>query len=302
MADGTCEPTNRSPVGPILLILGAAALFGTTGTVLANGPLGVDSVTAGVTRLLVGGAGLTIVSHRHFRQVLGQFWLTGLGAVGVGAYQLCFFYSTRHAGVAVATVITIGSSPLFARLIGALRHRPPPHRLWYLAALILSVGLAFLSSAQDADSQVELVGVISALVAGLSYAIYTECAAVLIDQKIDSTAVMGVLFLSAGILTSPFLLFRPVSWIATQRGVVMIVYLGIVTLSLAYVAFGKGLKKLVPTTVVMLTLLEPVVATLLAYFVLHEKVSGPTWFGMVLVLVGLPIIAISVQRPTTVKS
>ena len=282
-------------------ILGAATLFGTTGTVLANGPLGVDPVSAGVVRLLVGGAGLAIFSYRHFRQVLGQFWLTGLGAVGVGAYQLCFFYSTRHAGVAVATVITIGSSPLFARLIGALRHRPPPHRLWYLAALILSVGLAFLSSAQDADSQVELVGVISALVAGLSYAIYTECAALLIDQKLDSTAVMGVLFLSAGILTSPFLLFRPVSWIATQRGVVMIVYLGIVTLSLAYVAFGKGLKKLVPTTVVMLTLLEPVVATLLAYFVLHEKVSGPTWFGTVL-LVGLPIIAISVQRPTTVKS
>lgn len=283
-------------------ILGAATLFGTTGTVLANGPLGVDPVSAGVVRLLVGGAGLAIFSYRHFRQVLGQFWLTGLGAVGVGAYQLCFFYSTRHAGVAVATVITIGSSPLFARLIGALRHRPPPHRLWYSAALILSVGLAFLSSAQDADSQVELVGVISALVAGLSYAIYTECAALLIDQKLDSTAVMGVLFLSAGILTSPFLLFRPVSWIATQRGVVMIVYLGIVTLSLAYVAFGKGLKKLVPTTVVMLTLLEPVVATLLAYFVLHEKVSGSTWFGTVLVLVGLPIIAISVQRPTTVKS
>ena len=125
-------------------ILGAATLFGTTGTVLANGPLGVDPVSAGVVRLLVGGAGLAIFSYRHFRQVLGQFWLTGLGAVGVGAYQLCFFYSTRHAGVAVATVITIGSSPLFARLIGALRHRPPPHRLWYLAALILSVGLAFL--------------------------------------------------------------------------------------------------------------------------------------------------------------
>ena len=302
MPDGTCALTNTSRLTPIMWILGAATLFGTTATVLANGPLGVDPVSAGVVRLLVGGAGLAIFSYRHFRQVLGQFWLTGLGAVGVGAYQLCFFYSTRHAGVAVATVITIGSSPLFARLIGALRHRPPPHRLWYLAALILSVGLAFLSSAQDADSQVELVGVISALVAGLSYAIYTECAAVLLDQKLDSTAVMGVLFLSAGILTSPFLLFRPVSWIATQRGVVMIVYLGIVTLSLAYVAFGKGLKKLVPTTVVMLTLLEPVVATLLAYFVLHEKVSGPTWFGTVLVLVGLPIIAISVQPPTTVKS
>lgn len=285
-----------------MCILGAAALFGTTGTVLANGPLGVDPVSAGVVRLLIGGAGLAVLSFRHFRRVLSHFWTAFLGSAGVGAYQLCFFYSTRHAGVAVATVITIGSSPLFARLIGALRRRPVPHRLWYLAALILSIGLAFLSSAQDSKSDIEVVGVLAALIAGLSYAVYTECAAVLIEQKLDSTAVMGVLFLGAGVFTSPFLLFRPVAWIVTQRGVVMLAYLGIVTLTLAYVAFGKGLKQLVPTTVVMLTLLEPVVATLLAFFVLHETVSGQAWVGMLLVLVGLPIIAISVQRPTTVKA
>jgi len=302
MADGTCALTNKSPRGPIFCILGAAALFGTTGTVLANGPIGVDPVTAGVIRLLIGGAGLAVLSYRHFRLVVSQFRLAVLGAAGVGAYQLCFFYSTRHAGVAVATVITIGSSPLFARLIGALRRRPAPHHLWYLAAFILSMGLAFLSSAQDSGSNVEFVGVLAALIAGLSYPIYTECAAVLIEQKLDSTAVMGVLFLGAGVLTSPFLLFRPVAWIATQGGVVMLAYLGIVTLTLAYVAFGKGLIKLVPTTVVMLTLLEPVVATLLAFFVLHETVSGQAWVGMLLVLVGLPIIAISVQRPTTVKA
>jgi len=302
MADGTCALTNKSPLGPIFCILVAAALFGTTGTVLANGPIGVDPVTAGVIRLLIGGAGLAVLSYRHFRRVVSQSRLAVLGAAGVGAYQLCFFYSTRHAGVAVATVITIGSSPLFARMIGAVRRRPAPHRLWYLAALILSMGLAFLSSAQDPGSNVEFIGVLAALIAGLSYAVYTECAAVLIEQKLDSTAVMGVLFLGAGVLTSPFLLFRPVVWIATQRGVVMLAYLGIVTLTVAYVAFGKGLTKLVPTTVVMLTLLEPVVATLLAFFVLHETVSGQAWVGMLLVLVGLPIIAISVQRPTTVKT
>jgi len=302
MADGTCALSNKSPFWAILCILGAAALFGTTGTVLANGPLGVDPVTAGVVRLLIGGAGLAVLSYRHIRRVLIYFKLAVLGAAGVGAYQLCFFYSTRHAGVAIATVITIGSSPLFARMIGTVRRRPAPHRLWYLAALILSMGLAFLSSAQDSGSNVEFVGVLAALIAGLSYPIYTECAAVLIEQKLDSTAVMGVLFLGAGVLTSPFLLFRPVAWIATQGGVVMLAYLGIVTLTLAYVAFGKGLIKLVPTTVVMLTLLEPVVATLLAFFVLHETVSGQAWVGMLLVLVGLPIIAISVQRPTTVKA
>ena len=182
----------------MLCILGAAALFGTTGTVLANGPIGVDPVTAGVIRLLIGGGGLAVLSYRHFRRVVSQLRLAVLGAAGVGAYQLCFFYSTRHAGVAVATVITIGSSPIFARLIGALRGRPAPHRLWYLAALILSIGLAFLSSAQNSGSDVEIVGLCAALIAGLSYAIYTECAAVLIEQKLaialriaDRCLVMG---------------------------------------------------------------------------------------------------------------
>lgn len=302
MADGTSAPTNRSPRWPILYILGAAALFGTTGTVLANGPTGVDSVTAGVFRLLVGGFGLIVLSRRHIGKVVHHAMVSFIGALGVGAYQLCFFYATRHAGVAIATVITIGSSPLFARLIGSFRRRPAPHRLWYLAAVLLTGGLVLLGASQNGGDNVEVIGVVAALIAGLSYAAYTESAAVLIGRNLDSTAVMGVLFLGAGLVTSPFLIFRPVSWITSQKGVVMIAYLGLVTLTLAYIAFGKGLQKLVPTTVVMLTLLEPVVATFLAYVVLHEKVSAQSWLGMVLVLVGLPIVAISVQRTTTVKS
>lgn len=302
MPDGTPKATNEPMLRSVGLILAAAALFGTTGTVLANGPVNVDAVTAGVVRLLVGGLGLVILSWRYLREVAGQPAVAFFGALGVGSYQLSFFYSTRHAGVAVATVITIGSSPLFARLIGALRRRPPPHRLWYVAALILIAGLILLSISSDGGDNIETIGVVAALIAGLSYAAYTECAAVLIGRKFNSTAVMAVLFFGAGVVTSPFLFFRPLAWISESRGVVMIVYLGLVTLTLAYVAFGKGLQKLVPTTVVMLTLLEPVVATLLAYLVLHEDVSGQSWLGMSLVLVGLPIVAISVQRPTTVKS
>ena len=302
MPDGTPKATNEPMLRSVGLILAAAALFGTTGTVLANGPVNVDAVTAGVVRLLVGGLGLVILSWRYLREVASHTPIAFFGAIGVGSYQLCFFYSTRHAGVAVATVITIGSSPLFARIIGALRRRPAPHRLWYVAALILIAGMILLSVSPNAGDSIEIIGVLAALVAGLSYAAYTESAAILIGRELNSTAVMAALFFGAGVVTSPFLFFRPMAWISESRGVLMIAFLGLVTLTLAYVAFGKGLQKLVPTTVVMLTLLEPVVATLLAYLALHEDVSGQSWFGMSLVLVGLPIIAISVQGPTTVKA
>ena len=82
MSVGTPKIANKSYFRSILLILGAAALFGTTGTVLANGPQGVDPVNAGVVRLLVGGVGLAALSFRHFRSVLNQFWVAGFGAVG----------------------------------------------------------------------------------------------------------------------------------------------------------------------------------------------------------------------------
>jgi DME family drug/metabolite transporter len=203
MPDGTPKATKEPMVRSIGLILAAAALFGTTGTVLANGPVNVDAVTAGVVRLLVGGLGLVILSWRYLREVASHTKVAFFGAIGVGSYQLCFFYSTRHAGVAVATIITIGSSPLFARFIGALRRRPAPHRLWYLAALILVAGLILLSVSPNSGDSIEIIGVLAALVAGLSYAAYTESAAILIGRELNSTAVMAALFFGAASSIKP---------------------------------------------------------------------------------------------------
>ena len=43
-----------------------------------------------------------------------------------GAYQLFFFAGVSRAGVALGTLVAVGSAPLFAGLVGwaVLRHRP----------------------------------------------------------------------------------------------------------------------------------------------------------------------------------
>lgn len=60
-------------------------------------------------------------------------------------------------------------------------------------------------------------------------------------------------------------------------------------------SFGWGLRHLPPTTVVMLTMVEPVMAAVLATVVLSERLSTTGWLGAALVVTGMPIVARSTR-------
>lgn len=286
--------------GPIVAVLLAATLFGTTGTALALGPEETGAVSAGIMRLLIGGLGLVLVavvtgsrlapSPRTRRSL-------ALGSVTVASYQLCFFFATTSTGVALATVVTIGCSPLAARAIGAARQRPRPESWWFAAATLLVVGLAMLVIGNGDAATFSTGGVLAAVVAGISYAAYTECGAVCLADGSESTATMAAMFLGAGCLTSPLLVFVDLSWLGRTSGVTMILYLSLMTLTLSYVWFGWGLRHLPPTTVVMLTMFEPVVAALLAITVLDETLSFASWSGIAIVILGLLIVGRGARRP-----
>jgi DME family drug/metabolite transporter len=218
-----------------------------------------------------------------------------LGGLTVATYQLGFFWATEATGVALATVVTIGSSPLISRLIGSIRRRPAPDLWWVASAIGLIIGLVLLvlGSAREANVvDFEVLGVLAAILAGASYAAYTEVGSEMIIRGWHPTSAMAAMFFAAGVLTSPLLLVRDVSWFGTASGLGVILYLSLVTLTVAYVWFGWGLKRLPPTTVVMLTMFEPVIAAILAIVVLDESLSSLSWVGIVIVLIGLVVVGL----------
>lgn len=296
-------PTGQVPTPvpvAVAAIVAAATLFGTTGTALARGPDGVGAISAGIMRLLIGGLGLMCVAAAT-RSPLDTSprsrWALAIGAVTVASYQLCFFYATTSTGVALATVVTIGCSPLAARVIGAVRRRPSPESWWLAAAALLVSGLALLVIGDGDATTFSLGGVLAAVVAGISYAAYTECGSVSLEAGSGPIATMAAMFLGAGTIASPLLVDQDLAWLGTTSGAVMILYLSLVTLTLAYVWFGWGLQHLPPTSVVMLTMFEPVVAAFLAIVVLHESLSLASWFGIAIVIIGLLIVGRGARRP-----
>ncbi|MGW5156282.1 DMT family transporter [Nonomuraea wenchangensis] len=280
--------------GPFAVVA-AAVLWGTAGT--AGLLVSADSVALAAARLVVGGAALALMAGSGIRRVLSPGLL--LGAVAVAAYQLCFFAAVARTGVAIGTVVAIGSGPVFTGLLSWLLHRRRPSRRWATAtaaaicgcaALIVGGGVGVGSAGGSASGQV-VSGVLFALLGGLLYAFYAVMAARAIGDGGESNAVMGVMFGGAALIMLPVLVVHGgVGW--EPRGLVAVLYLGLGTTALSYFLYGRGLRTTPVATAATLALAEPAVAALLGVVVLGERLAPVSVAGLVLLAFSLAAVAI----------
>ena len=114
-----------------------------------------------------------------------------------------------------------------------------------------------------------------------------------------SGEVMASAFGLGGLVLVPLLLASPLGWLPTPAGLALVAYLGLVTTTLAYVLFGRGLAVLPAGPVTTLVLAEPLVATALAVGVLGERLPAAGVAGAGLVLAGLALQGVvSSRRPS----
>ena len=292
--------------GGAAAILAAAALWGSTGTVAHFAPPGTSPVSVGAARIVVGGALLVMLACSdatpgaprrggEIRRLLaghgaGQAQLA-LGAAGTAGYQLSFFSAVRVTGVAIGTVVAIGSAPVLTGLLSRLAGGRPLGRRWRLATAGAIAGAVVLVTGGRAAGVV-LGGVGLALLAGLCYAIYAVTAARLVTRGTGERAVMGVLFGGGAMAMLPVLLASSPGWLLTWRGLAVTAQLGIVTTAVAYLFYGRGLRTVPAPAAATLGLAEPVVAALLALAVLGERLSAVAVAGLVLVGLALAVLVL----------
>jgi DME family drug/metabolite transporter len=275
-------------------VLAAATLFGTTGTAQALGPSTTTPLGVGAVRIVIGGAGLLAAlpwlgGRRRDALALWRTRWGLLAGLTTAAYQVFFFAGVARAGVALGTLVTIGSGPVFTGLLSWIVLRERPRASWVLATSVCVVGLALLVGAGASAPDVDPLGLLLALASGFGYAVYTVAAKRLMTDGHRSDEVMTAAFALGGLLLLPVLLTQPLAWLATPSGLAMALWLGLATTTVAYVLFGRGLRHLPAGPVTTLVLAEPVVATLLGVLVLDESLTPLAWVGAGLVLAGLAL-------------
>jgi len=302
-----------SGVLPALVVLAAALCFSTTGTAQELAAVDASPLAVGAARIVVGGGilGLLALARRTprspgvpaARPARATAMLVALGVVSVLAYQPLFFLGTSDNGVAIGTVVALGSAPIVTGILDAVRLRRAPTRRWTLATAIALAGVILVSGVVGGQVALTVAGLLASVGAGASYALYTVSAKALIERGWRSAQVMGTVFGLAAIAALPVLLLTGAAWLTTPSGLLLALWLGVVTTAVAYLLFGWGLTRLTAVTVATLTLAEPLAATLLGLFVLGERLSTSGAIGLVLIAVGLAVVSVpSRRRPGAVDA
>lgn len=284
--------TPRDHLLGVAAVLFASIVWGTTGTAATFAP-DVGSAAIGSAAMGLGGllqalrAGGSIA--RSLRLLMRYRALLLLGGASVAVYPLAFYGSMRLAGVAIGTVVTIGSAPLFSALIELAFDRTPLTRRWMAGALVGVVGIALLASAKGvpggpAGGEGVVAGILCGIVGGLTYALYSWVARRLMLRGVPSPAAMGATFGIGGLLLMPVLIATGGPFLASWTNLAVGAYMAVIPMFMGYVAFGFALARIPASMAITVTLVEPVVAAILAVAIVGERMQPSGWLGAVLVI------------------
>ena len=223
------------------------------------------------------------LARRHWRQV------ALVGALTSG-FQVLFFVAVVAAGVSVPTVVALGVAPVLLLLLDSARARRAPSLVRVLTVTVAVVGLVLvvLPGHESADGDQPLLGALAALASGVAYALSADVAAPL-SRRHDAlalttatTVVAAAVLVPAGVVSALVAGGAPAS--PDLQSWSLVVYLGVVTLALAYLLLYAGLRSTPSGTAVVATLLEPVTAVLIALVLLGESLTLPAAVGACLIL------------------
>jgi len=281
------------------IVLIAAVLWGTTGTAQMFLQGEISAVSVAMIRSGIGG-GILLLAVILLRKIQFKQWSwkwTFLAALAIGLFQVLFFSSIRYTGVAVGTVVTIGSSPVFAGVIEWVLWRVKPTKVWAIATCSAIVGCALLFLV-GGETVVDPFGVMLALMAGFMFALYTNVSKRLMEQEEPLPAV-AMTFSICALLLLPFAWSDGFQWVIAGMNGLTMLYLGIFSTSIAYILFLSGLQKISSSSAVTLSLAEPLTAALLGVFFLDEQLSPVSWIGVAFILMGIIVLTFGARKDLT---
>ncbi len=254
--------------GRVQVVL-AALCFSTGGAAIKATSLGafqVASFRSGVAALAM----LLLLPRARAR------WSWRALLVGLAyASTMVLFVSSNKLTTAANTIFLQSSAPLYVLLLSPWVLKEPVRRadLAYMAVLALGLLLFFVGvRAPDALAPNPVLGNVLATVAGLSWALTVFGLRWLEQREPEHGGARAVLLgnLAAFFVCLPWAL--PVSG-AGPRDALVIVYLGLVQIGLAYFFLMRAVESVPALEASLLLLVEPVLSPLWA-FVLHGENPG----------------------------
>ena len=289
----------------VFTIVLASLLWGTTGIASSMIP-DVSPFAIGAFATGFGGLLLVLSNMRQLKTDIHllkkQLGLMVVGALTVALYPLAFYTSMRWSGVAIGTIVSIATAPLFAAVIERLIGQKLVSVKWLISFALGAIGIVLMtigrdfSNSEDHDAVLDTLGIFLGCIAGLSYACYAWIARRLIESGVHSNSAMSGLFGLSALMLLPSLWFTGDNLFSSVEHGSVALYLACIPMFLGYLLFAYGLRFIETSHATLLTLIEPLVATLLAVILLGEHFKNIGWLGAILVSICLLIQSMPTQQ------
>lgn len=271
-------------------ILAAGCFWGVIGLFTRSlGNFGVDS--GGILIIRSGGCALlftlwALLQNPGLMKIKWKdawlFLFFGLGSTLFFTY--CYYRSIELGSLSAACTLMY-SAPVFVMVISLFVFREKFTRRKLAALVCAVIGCCLVSGVLEGDSKLSVAGVIYGLLAGIGYACYSVCIKALSNRGYETVTINAwgwILCTLGGIAIWGIAPAAPMF----QSGTAFVLSVGIIVISgfLPALLYSYGLRGEEAGKGAVMASVEPVVASVMGFFVFHETPTALSLLGIVLVL------------------
>jgi drug/metabolite transporter, DME family len=279
------------PISTLCLVL-SGLLWGTGGLIgtLLGRAAGLSALSVAAYRLLAGGglivAFLTLTGSRR---PAGRAAWTRIAVIALlsAIFQSCYFAAISLTSVSLATLVTIGGTPVIVAVVEHARGRRALDRAGTITIALALAGLGLLVGRPGGGFS-ETAVLASAGLALLSAAGFA--AVTLLGTSpvtgLDELTLNGFAFSLGGMALLPLaaILGGGVGFRPGLASAGLLAALGIGPTAVAYTLYFRGLRRASASTAALLSLIEPLTAAVLAALVLGNRLSATGIAGAIMLL------------------
>lgn len=292
----------------MLLLIGTGILWGTIGVaskgVFEQSALDAVSVTWIRTLMaspicilavwLAGGRALLRFSRGDLLSMIG------LG-IALILYQWLYLAAVEQIGVTATTLISLCGSPVIVAILSVVLLREPLSRPQLLALVGALIGTSLLiGRPPEMEGGNGTLGVLYALGCALGIAVHAMGSR-RVAGRVHALVVLAIGFSVGAIALAPFVFVRGLHPEADLTAWALLVYLATVPSFVAYFFYQRGLRDVPASMATIVTLLEPLVAAVLAWFFFDERLGVIGLAGGALLLISIWVLSTRAVRQNPVQ-
>ena len=299
--------TRRGPSG-MLLLIGTGILWGTIGVaskgVFEHSALDAVSVTW-IRTLIASPICIVAVWLAGGRKLLRFSRPDLLRMIGLGIalilYQWLYLAAIEQIGVTATTLISLCGAPVIVAILSVLVLKEPLSRPQLIALVGALIGTGLLiGRPPEMEGGSGTHGVLYALGCALGIALHAMGSRS-VAGRIHPLVVLAIGFSVGAIVLAPFVFARGFHPHADPTAWALLVYLATVPSFVAYFFYQRGLRDVPASMATIVTLIEPLIAAVLAWFFFDERLGLLGLAGGALLLVSIWILSTRAVRLNPVQ-